>query len=83
MMRSAVCCVLYLSRDDTKTEIIDYMLDNDVFLPNSEELDKIKQWVVFNIKDMLSFHCEELYTFRQTFRFSFKSKNDSVTSCLP
>ena len=69
-----VCHALYLSRDDIRTEIIDFMLDNDLFLPNGEDLDKIKEWIVFNIKDILSYHCEELYTFRKAFRFSFNCK---------
>ena len=73
MLCSAVCRALPLSRDDIRTDIIDYMLDHDLFLPNSEERDKIKEWIVFNIKDILSYHCEELYTFRKTFRFSFVS----------
>jgi hypothetical protein len=50
------------------TQIIDQMLADGSFFPSKAELDEVKKWVVFNMKDWLTAHLEPFFQFRQTVR---------------
>jgi hypothetical protein len=54
--------------DAASTTEIDRLLADDLFFPTAEELMRIKEWVAFNIMDIVTAHCPDLYRFRPTVR---------------
>ena len=55
-------------RDRPDTKIIDRLLEKKLFFPSVTELARIKAWILFNMKDILTFHDDELRQFRGSVR---------------
>lgn len=54
----------YFPRDEPNIELIGKMVDEDLFFPSSKELKVLKDWVVFEMEDILTYHDEDFRQFR-------------------
>ena len=69
-------------RDEPDIKKIEQLLEKKLFFPSKIELERLKTWTIFNMKDILTFHDDELRQFRGYVRYEQEQEQEQEQEWL-